>query len=237
MFLSPLIFAVTGTATIEEIPKEEFIEKKAPEVLDRSENQEKDKVIIIPTKEVNGNLNSKIQNDPTKTEEYSKGNPSKTDIPDGINAYVNTSSTKYDVAVLIIDNNNRVLSSLSSEIASLYRSKGYLVTTSLFTGDFLNSKYLSDIQSANSRSIEKLGLAPQVNYIIIGKYSNEFDTGEMTKWISRATLDVVIVSCISKSQADAFRIDQANGYDDKQHAEKGAREKVVLTYKASHLNL
>lgn len=156
---------------------------------------------------------------------------------DETNNYINITTTKSDIAVLVIDNNNNPINSISSEIASLYRTKGYSVTTSLFTNSFITSGYLNEVRTANSRIIDKLRLASQVNYIIIAKYSNNFEPGGETKWISRANLDVTVTSCASKSQQDAFLISVSSGFDDQQHAETGAKEKIITSFKASHLNL
>ncbi len=175
--------------------------------------------------------------EPKKEIETPTTDVGKKDIENALSNYINNTSPKSDIAVLVIDNNNRSINSISSEIATLYRSKGHSATTSLFTNSFLNSPYLNEVQTGNSKVIDKLGLASQVSYIVIAKYSNDFNSGEQTKWISRANLDVSVISCLSKSQVDGFTIAVSNGFDDKQHAEIGAKEKIILSYKTSHLNL
>jgi hypothetical protein len=129
------------------------------------------------------------------------------------------------------------MNSFASEIANLYRSKGHTVTVSLFTSEFFSSKHLNDVKNANSSVLNKLGVASQVDYIVFAKYSNYFDPGEQIKWISRASLEVSIISCISKSLKDGFEIPISSGHFDKQNAEKGAKEKILSAYSTSHLNL
>jgi hypothetical protein len=154
-----------------------------------------------------------------------------------LSGYINYSANKNDIGVLVIDKDNRPMNTFSSEIATLYRNKGRTVTTSLFTNEFFSSAYLNSVISANSKVLDKLGLASQVNYIVVAKYSNAFEPGELTPWISRATLEVSIISCVSRSQADGFPIEVSSGHFDKQNAERGAKEKILSAYKASHLNL
>lgn len=160
-----------------------------------------------------------------------------TNTSEDFSEYINYGLQKSNIAIFILDNNNRPLSTFSSEIANLYRGKGYLVTTSLFTNAFFSSSYLNEIITANSKVFDKLGLASQVDYIVIAKYSNVFEAGELTTWISRASLDVSVISCALKSQTDGFPILVSSGHFDKQNAEKGAKEKILLAYKTSHLNL
>ncbi len=151
--------------------------------------------------------------------------------------YVNSTGTQFDIAVLVIDANNRVMHSIASGISDLYKKKYGAVTTSLFTSKFLNSSYLNEVQNANAQVIETLGLASRSKYIVIGKYSNSFDEGTYTKYVSRASLDIVIISCASKTQLSGFLLQASNGYDDKQNAEKGAIEKLMDQYEQKHFNL
>jgi hypothetical protein len=145
---------------------------------------------------------------------------------------------KVDVAVSVIDSNNRLINSLSSEIASLYRDKsGKTVSTSLFTEDFFESNYVDKLFNANSQLIGRLDLLSRTKIIVICRYSNKFDAGELAKYISRASLDIVVISSVSSSKIDGFQIDASNPYDDKVHAEKGAKEKIIDEYSKKHLNL
>lgn len=151
--------------------------------------------------------------------------------------FINEATSESDIAIIIVDNNKQSINSISSDIANLYRSSNHSVTTSLFTTAFFHSKYLDELINSNTQLIAKLNLSSHAKYIIVGKYSNAFETGDYTKFISRATLDVVIISCVTKSQIDGFTLSATNGYDDKEHAEKGAKEKLILDYKRNHLNL
>ena len=164
--------------------------------------------------------------------------PSKLDviIP---SEYVNNTVMKSDIAVVILDANNSPVNSITSGIANLYRNKGYVVTNSLFTLRLFQSKYLRQLENANSQLIEKLELPSLVKYVVIGTYSKtlEPNTGEYVKVVCRANLNVRVISCNSRSQIDGFELAVSNGHDDPQHAEKGAIEKLMVDYSTNHINL
>lgn len=197
-------------------------------------------VVIIPTNNTgqkeSGTVKVVTQSEPVKETEKPITLPQdKTD--ENISNYINLASAKSDIAVVVLDDNNRQMNSFAAEIANLYQSKGHTVTVSLFKNDFFSSKYLNEVGSANKSVLDKLGLASQVDYIVFAKYSNYFDPGEQVKWISRANLEVSIISCVSKSVKDGFEIPISSGHFDKQNAEKGAKEKILSAYSTSHLNL
>lgn len=153
-----------------------------------------------------------------------------------IKAYINN-LPKSDVAIVVVDNNIKSIPFLSSKIAGLYHNQGHSVNISLFTNDFLNSDYLTEVQMGNSKIIDELELPAHANYVVIGKYSQNFDKGESTTWVCRAKLEVSIISCTLKRQIDGFQITASNGFDDQQNAENGAREKILSAYKNLHSNL
>ncbi|MDP1762554.1 MAG: hypothetical protein Q8L07_01620 [Sediminibacterium sp.] len=204
-----------------------------------------DKVTYTPSKPpiLINNHSPIIRHDPQQinTHVFNKSNQpieiKKEEVAFNSGEFVNETTSEMDIAIIIIDNNKQSLNSISSDIANLYRSSNHSVTTSLFTAVFFHSKYLDELINSNAQLIVKLNLSSHAKYIIVGKYSNAFETGDYTKFISRATLDVVIISCATKSQIDGFTLSAANGYDDKEHAEKGAKEKLILDYKRNHLNL
>jgi hypothetical protein len=151
--------------------------------------------------------------------------------------FVNNGEDKKDIAVLVVDNDGEFQNSLASKIAGLYQVKGYSVSRSLFRYNFIKSKYLARLENADADIIDRLNLSQTVKYVVIGHYSNSFENGEYTKYISRAQFKVSIISCSYKSQLDAFKIGVANGFDDKDHAEQGAIEKIVTDYQLNHSNL
>jgi hypothetical protein len=161
--------------------------------------------------------------------------PLRPDAPANV-VLLNDGAFNKDVAVLVIDDHNDLQSDLSSKIASLYKGLGFSTTNSLFTPRFINSRYLKDVENSSSAILDKLKLPSYVKYIVIGRYSNAFETGEFTRFISRANLKVTVISCITRSELDAFHIAVANAYDDKDHAEQGAIEKLLTDYKTNHLN-
>lgn len=150
--------------------------------------------------------------------------------------FVNRSSNDAQVAV-IIASGKEINGSLGSGVKDLYVAEGFSSTASLFTQQFVKSEAFSEVENGQLTTLQKLNLPSSVKYIVLGKYSNEFEAGSLTKYISRAKLKVSIISCSSKSQIASFLINSTNGYDDKDNAEAGAIEKILKDYKSNHLNL
>jgi len=150
---------------------------------------------------------------------------------------INEQNSSTDIAILILNSHNIADNSLAADIAGLYKDKGFSVSSSLFTQNFINLNYFDKVENGDSQIIQELKLPAGLKYIVLGKYENEFEDGSYTKYISRARLNVSIISCATKSQSNSFELRVANGYDDKDHAEEGAIEKLIEDYKANHLNL
>jgi hypothetical protein len=151
--------------------------------------------------------------------------------------YINAIS-KCDVAILIVDVNNNPINSISSSLKELYEKSNKAISISLFTDDFLKSKYLNKLKNGDSKLIEMLRLESFADYIVLGKYSNVFDVNnDEPKYTSRAKLDISIVSCSAKSIIRSFVVNGTNGFDDKQHAENGSIEKIIDVYEKRYLNL
>lgn len=152
------------------------------------------------------------------------------------NDFISDTTQKNDVGVVILDQDSQPLSSVAAQISTFYRNQGLTVTSPVFNYAFFKSQYFKSLKNADRSIIDKLSLASHLKYLIIGKYTNTIENGADTKYISRASLDVSIISCVAKSETDAFKINVANGYDDKQNAEAGAIEKLISNYKINHLN-
>ena len=158
--------------------------------------------------------------------------PSKIEIGDYIN-----STTYSDIAVLIIDDEKRNVTGLSSAVVDLYRKRGYSVNGSLFSDNFVHSQYLKTLESGSSQTIDKFSLSNYVKYIIVGRYSKKFVLdNDLNGKVCNGNLDVSIISCIKKMQIDNFPVSARNFGYDQQHAEKGLFEKIKKDYEFNHIN-
>ncbi len=213
---------------------------------------EGDTIIVTNINQVKG---EEVDNTGARTKQPHKVDPAVTYVPASVNSsphenklpkeevilsdeYINKAAEKTDIAILILDANNDQVNAVSSGIANLYRSKGYSVTNSLFTAKLFQSPYLRDLENANSKLIDKLELPARVKYIVLGRYSGTTGpgTGENSKFVCRAKLDVRVISSTSRSQINGFELIVFNGHGDIDHAEKGAIEKLMADYSANHLN-
>lgn len=168
-----------------------------------------------------------------------------TDVPQGntevkdsdTKNFINQETNNNDIAVMILNDRNDVDNSISTNVSDLYRNKGFSVTNSLFTDRFTSTNCFSRVENADSETLGKLGLPPHLKYIVLGRYSNVFENGGYTKFICRARLKISLISCPGKSLVTSFELRAANGFDDKDHAEQGALEKLLEDYRLNHLKL
>lgn len=176
------------------------------------------------------------------TDEINTGQAEKTgnkpDVKDSdAKDYTNQQNIENDIAVVIINDQNVIDNAISTNVSELYRDKGFSVTNSLFTDRFTNTRYFSKVENADLETLGKLGLSQHLKYIVLGRYSNVFENGNYTKFICRARLKISLISCSSKSLVSSFELRAANGFDDKDHAEQGALEKLLQAYRLNHLKL
>ncbi|SFD85620.1 hypothetical protein SAMN05518672_103537 [Chitinophaga sp. CF118] len=193
---------------------------------------------IMPQIQQNPAINTVTKSPPAINNTIHQGESTtvNTVVPD---EYVNKTVSQADIAVAIIDAARSPNNMITSSIANLYRSKGYVVTGSLFKLKLFQSEFFEELENANSTLIGKLELHTHVKYVVIGIYSRilEAGTGEYALVVCRANLDVHVISCETQSQVDGFELAVSNGHGDVQHAEKGAIEKLMADYSANHLNL
>lgn len=150
------------------------------------------------------------------------------------NTYINKSSSKSDVAILIVDEEGRIDNPLASRIAEIYREQKLVVTTSLFKTSIIRTSYLEEVVQGNSSVIEQLTLPSNTNFVVIGRISYKFDIGTKQKYISRPKLDISIISCSSKTQIDSFTLSEPYPSNFEDAAKAHAITKVLDKYKSEH---
>lgn len=143
-----------------------------------------------------------------------------------IAGYLNGLNAKFDMALLIVDENKQPENELSSRIANFYRKQNYSVTYSLFTTKFIQSQYFYDLQNANSQVINMLKLDSLINTAILGEITYTFRDGtlEAGTIICHAKISMNIISANQKSLINSFSVSaNGNGVSDAQ-----AKENAIL---------
>lgn len=148
--------------------------------------------------------------------------------------YINKSLSKNDVAILIVDEEGRIDNTLASRIAAIYREQKLNVTTSLFKSGFVRTSYLDEIRHGNAAIIEQLNLPANTKFVVLGKFSHKFDTGSITKYISRPKLEISIISCISKDQVNNFTLSASYPSNFEDAAKNHAMTRLMANYKADY---
>jgi len=156
-----------------------------------------------------------------------------------IAGYVNDLNTKFDIAILIIDDKKLPVNGLSAKIATLYRNQGYSVTNSLFTASFIQSGYLPELRNASSRVINMLNLYTRVKFIALGKIIYVFRKGTLVEGttICTANITMSIISINQKSLVNSFSFSvNGNGITESQAREE-ALQKLINKYSIMYSSL
>ncbi|MES2003130.1 MAG: hypothetical protein V4450_01315 [Bacteroidota bacterium] len=172
--------------------------------------------------------------EPKKTESATRD--SSVTAVETIDRYIN-SGIQSEIALVAFGNDSKEIDNIKSGIADFYKEQNHSVTTSLFTNGFINSKFLEDVRNGNTKTLNELGVLTNIKNIIICKYASKIVAGTLTRFICRASLTVTIISCIKKSQIDGFTLSVANGFEDEDHAERGAAEKIIAGFRQKNITL
>ncbi|MBN1819636.1 MAG: hypothetical protein JW833_02910 [Prolixibacteraceae bacterium] len=208
--------------------------KNKPELLENSPNIEKDS---IQSEEEKSEEKNNIKEE--KPENKNLAETEKIEPADVTDEYLNNLNTKFDIALLIIDENEQQENELMSQIAALYRNQGYSVTYSLFTTKFIQSEYLPELQNANSQVIKMLKTDTLINTIVLGEVTYSFRNGTLVVGtiICNATIKMNIISAIQKSLINSFSFSvNGNGVSESQ-AKEHAFSKLFDKFKEEYSSL
>lgn len=149
-----------------------------------------------------------------------------------ITGYTNNSDSKYDIAILITDNNNQIVNDLASKIGSIYKNQGHSITSSFFTTSFIKSKYLNELQNSNSDIIDMLKLNNRIKYIVIGKINYSFRKGTLAEGssICTAKITIRIISVNQKSIKNEFECSVNGNGTNEDQAKEYAVDKLLSKY-------
>jgi hypothetical protein len=198
------------------------------------QKNQKDTVFVIQPSNPNQGKGLHNENAENRSD-VAKKSKENTEIPIPAN-YINP-IPKSEITILILDENNKPINSISSQIASLYMKGGHSASINLFNAAFLKSAYLDELINGNSKIIKEFSLSSYADYVVIGRYSAKYEKGgTFFKLICQANIDISVISC-SLKQLRSFSVSGRNGADDKEHAKTGAMEKIIKKYEANYLDL
>lgn len=134
-----------------------------------------------------------------------------------------------EVAVLVIDEGNRVSQDIGQKIASLLKTKGFIVTASLFTGYFVSDGIFEKIFKGEAGEFRKLELSKHSDLLILGKRSVNFtENPDMHNMISaRVSVEIHVISGKTGSIEDSFTLSEVGAGFSGVSAEGMAVERIV----------
>lgn len=158
-------------------------------------------------------------------------------------SYINTSfnnlSNENDVAVLIIDENGKILSPESNSISNIYKQAGNNVIIGLLRSSFIGKPEFQELYEGNSNIINNLKLLNYTDLLVIGKIKSSMRQGNLVAGTSVCTtsISVNIISARSKSISKSFTISvNGNGVTEMQAKEK-ALQKLLSNYREEYSSL
>jgi hypothetical protein len=150
-----------------------------------------------------------------------------------INTSIKNSSSKTNIAIIVVDDNGNISSSISSTIADIYNQAGYIGNTGLIRSSFVHKSSFQELFEGNSEIIEKLKLSSYTDYIMIGKikYSTRQGTLVDETFICTITLTMNIISANQRKLIKSFNCSvNGNGATEEQ-AKEYAIDKLISKYK------
>jgi hypothetical protein len=180
--------------------------------------------VLVNEEPPNGVTNTK----PSQEEDYS--------------AYLNTSFTKtnqnIEVAVTIINPNNEIEPSVSSDIAEIYKNTGNNVNNGLIRSNFIGKPAFLKLFEGNTDIIQKLKLGNYTDYLVLGKLNYKFKQGKLVNntIICDATLNVSEIS-VNDMLNNSFTVNgKGNGASESQAQEYALRD-LLGNYSQDHSTL
>lgn len=134
-----------------------------------------------------------------------------------------------EVAVLVIDEGNRVNRDVNQKIKSVLKNKGLNATASLFSDQFISDGVFDRIFEGDAEKVKKLELLKHTDYIILGKKTVAFsENPDMQNMITARTIvEFRIISAKTGVIEDSFTISEVGAGFSKATSEGLAIERIL----------
>ncbi len=133
-----------------------------------------------------------------------------------------------EVAVLVIDEDNRVNHDITQKIASLLKTKRFNITSSLFSGNFVSDGMFERIFKGSAGDVNSLELPKHSDYIILGKkFVNFTENPDLLNVLTaHVFIEIHVVSTRTGTVADSFNVSEVGAGFSKPNAESIAMERI-----------
>lgn len=143
-------------------------------------------------------------------------------------SFLNKPESK-EVAVIVIDENCKVLYNINQKIASQLKSKGINISPSFFTGYFVSDGLFNRIFNGDAEMVKKLKLLRHCDYVILGRKDpvSFIEHPEMQNLITaEVSIELHLISSKTGCIEDSISISEGGVGFSKQTAESSAMEKI-----------
>jgi len=188
--------------------------------------------VIINQSQNQTNRNTIAQNKNENSVPLDKAQESNP-VEESYTSFINTSSEKSEVSIIILDASGNISNSVSSAIAKVYRKAGKIASTGLIRSSFVGKPQFRELCEGNSGVIEKLKVSSYTDYLAIGKINFAVRPGKLVDGtiVCNASILITIISTQRKSIAQSFTISNANGNGvDESQAKDDALQKLLNKY-------
>ncbi|MGQ9571259.1 MAG: hypothetical protein ACUVUQ_10585 [Thermodesulfovibrionales bacterium] len=133
-----------------------------------------------------------------------------------------------EVAVLVIDEDNRVNHDITQKIASLFNTKRFNVTSSLFSSKFVSDGMYGRIFNGSASDVSGLELAKYGDCIILGKkFVNFTENPDLLNVLTaHATIEIHVITARTGTVIESFNISEVGAGFSKPSAESMAMERT-----------
>lgn len=181
------------------------------------------------------------QNQPTINEGKGQYRDKVVSVPkeDDFGPYINASSERVNVSVIIIDEQANLSNDVSSSIATLYSNAGNSTSMGLFRGDFTKKSSFRELMEGNSEIIEKLGLYQHTDYLAVGKIRYKYRNSDLVSGsiVCSITISMNVISTSKKAVVKSFTISNANGNGATEDQAKEDALQMALKYYSENISL
>lgn len=134
-----------------------------------------------------------------------------------------------EVAVLVVDEDNKISYEITQEITSILKKMRTNVTASLFTGQFVTDGLFRKIFEGNAGEVKNLGLSEHIDHIVLCKKTAKFtENPEMQNMITaHAVIEIHVISAKTGVIEEVFAVSEVGAGFSKAAAEDTAKERIL----------
>jgi|GEM_PF-5954123 len=188
--------------------------------------QKQELTVNIPApQEVSTTENLKPNSPKSSTDAFAE---SVIEKPKDYTSYLNTKQGKKRISVTVLDETGKISQNLSQSISEIYDEPAGSCTSNLLQSNISTTSYLSELEEANSNTIDQLNLPAYTDHVIIGRLNlKQTSNGNLKAFNASMKLSVINVNTYSVTASENYSA-FGNGFDEGQAKETSTRNLLSL---------